>query len=240
MNCTGLRAIFFDAGNTLVFPRLDDLARDLTQQGYPATVEDFHTAERAGKQKLDEWLWPLIRKGEVPRQVDVYYWLEYLHTLMERIGAPEHERARLMRRVADGFRSVDLWSHVLPGTSDFLESLRAQDYCLGVISNSVGTIEEQLTRVGLARHLQTIVDSALVGVEKPHPEIFQIALARVGVDRGEAVFVGDTNATDMGGAQLAGLRGVLLDRVGAYPSVASPRITALPELTKVLGEISDG
>jgi putative hydrolase of the HAD superfamily len=234
MTRTGLRAILFDAGNTLVFPRLDDLARDLTVQGYPATVEDFHAAERAGKQKLDEWLWPLIRKCEVPRHVDPYYWSEYLHTLMERIGAPEAERAKLIRQVADGFRSVDLWSYVLPGTSEYLESLRAQHYCLGVISNSVGTIEEQLTRVGLAQHFQTIVDSALVGVEKPHPEIFQIALAQVGVERGEAVFVGDTYATDMGGAQLAGLRGVLLDRVGAYPNAASPRITALPELGQIL------
>jgi hypothetical protein len=57
------RAIFFDAGNTLLYPRLDDRARDLTEAGFPARVEDFHAAERAAKQKLDAWLWPQIRKG---------------------------------------------------------------------------------------------------------------------------------------------------------------------------------
>jgi FMN phosphatase YigB (HAD superfamily) len=48
------------------------------------------------------------------------------------------------------------------------------------------------------------------------------------------VFVGDTYATDVGGAQLAGLRGVLIDQVGAYPQAECPRITSLPELSKVL------
>jgi len=51
------------------------------------------------------------------------------------------------------------------------------------------------------------------------------------------VFVGDTNATDMGGAHLAGLRGVLIDRVGAYPNAQGPRITLLPELESLLRNI---
>ncbi len=73
-----------------------------------------------------------------------------------------------------------------------------------------------------------------MGVEKPHPEIFQLALACAKVAANEAVFVGDTNATDVGGAQLAGLHGVLIDRVNAYPHAECPRITSLPELEKVL------
>jgi FMN phosphatase YigB (HAD superfamily) len=94
MKPSHIRAIFFDAGNTLLYPRLDERARDLTAQGFPAGVEDFHAAERAAKQKLDEWLWPQIRKGEVPRTIDHYYWAEYLRALMGLIGAPEHEHLR--------------------------------------------------------------------------------------------------------------------------------------------------
>ena len=63
-----LRAIFFDAGNTLIYPRVEELAKDLTEQGYPATAEDFFAAEREGKARLDEWLWPKIRQGQVQRQ----------------------------------------------------------------------------------------------------------------------------------------------------------------------------
>lgn len=232
-----IRAIFFDAGNTLIFPRVELLAEDLSAQGYPATSEDFYAAERSGKAKLDAWLWPQIRSGQVPRFVDRVYWEAYLKTLVERLAIPEKDREQVMRRVAEGFRDIQLWSRVLPDTPPFLEALSAQSYTLGVISNSVGTIADQLSRVDLARHFDAIIDSAVVGVEKPHPEIFQIAVGRVGVKPSEAVFVGDTYATDLGGAQLAGLHGVLIDRIVAYPQVDCPRITSLPELGNVLRKL---
>lgn len=233
-----LRAIFFDAGNTLVYPRSEELVRDLTAQGFPATVEDFFAAERAGKSKLDEWLWPQIRKGDVPRTIDQYYWGEYLHALMDRIGAPEEAQGALMLRVANGFRDIKLWSRVLPETPAYLENLRGRGYILGVISNSIGTIEVQLGRVDLLRYFHTVLDSAIVGIEKPHPEIFRLAIERAGVAPSEAVFVGDTHSTDVGGAELAGIHGVLIDRVGAYPNIQSQRITSLPELDKFLEEFS--
>jgi HAD superfamily hydrolase (TIGR01549 family) len=237
MKSSRLRAIFFDAGNTLLYPRLDERARDLTAAGYPARVEDFHAAERAAKQKLDAWLWPQIRTGEVPRTIDHYYWMEYFALLMGLIGAPEAEHARLIRLVADGFRNILTWSVVMPETPGYLASLNEAGYFLGVISNSVGTLEGQLQNMGLRRYFQAVFDSAIVGVEKPHPEIFQMALASAKVAPNEAVFVGDTNATDVGGAEFAGLHGVLIDRVGAYPQAECPRITLLPELEAVLEEL---
>jgi HAD superfamily hydrolase (TIGR01549 family) len=231
-----LRAIFFDAGNTLIYPRYEQLAEDLAGQGYPATAEDFFAAERAGKAKLDQWLWPQILQREVPRTIDQYYWGEFLHALMQQIRAPEEARGQLMLRVANGFKNIQLWSRVLPETPPYLDDLRARGYLLGVISNSNGTLEEQLTRLDLAWRFQVIVDSAVVGVEKPHPEIFSLALGRAGVAPAEAMFVGDTYSTDMGGAQLAGLYGALIDRAGAYPRAESPRIMTLPELDRVLGQ----
>jgi putative hydrolase of the HAD superfamily len=229
-----IRAVFFDAGNTLIYPRLEETVQVLVEQGFPATEEDFYAAERYGKSKLDEWLWPQIRRGEVPRTIDHYYWSEYLRALTERVGVPPEQREALAHRVANKFRDIRMWSRVFPDTPPFLASLQAGGYFLGVISNSIGTIEEQLQRAGLGDYFQAVLDSAIVGVEKPHPEIFQMALARAGVHASEAVFVGDTYATDVGGAQLAGLRGVLIDRVGAYPHAECPRISSLPELGEVL------
>lgn len=234
MKTSRIRAIFFDAGNTLLFPRVDELAEDLTDQGYSATVEDFYAAERSGKHKLDEWLWPKIRSGDMPRMVDYVYWAEYLRALMERLQAPEAERERLTHRLVERFKDIHFWSLVLPETEPYLQALHTRGYCLGVISNSIGTMEEQLRRVNLARHFHAILDSAIVGVEKPDAKIFRLALARTGVEAGEAMFVGDIHATDVGGAQRAGLFGVLMDRVGAYTNPDCPRITSLPELDNVL------
>ena len=229
-----IRAIFFDAGNTLLFPRVEELAEDLTAQGYRATVEDFHAAERSGKHKLDEWLWPKIRSGELPRMVDYVYWAEYLRALMERLHAPEAERERLTHRLVERFKDIRFWSRVLPETAPYLETLQTRGYYLGVISNSIGTMEEQLRRVDLARYFRSTIDSAIVGVEKPDVRIFRMALAQAGVEASEAVFVGDIHATDVGGARGAGLLGVLMDRVRAYANPDCPRITSLPELDGVL------
>jgi HAD superfamily hydrolase (TIGR01509 family) len=228
------RALFFDAGNTLIFPRLDEAAQKLTGHGYPAMVEDFHAAERSGKARLDEWLWPQIRDGEVPRRIDHYYWGEYLSALMDRVKAPKSERGELMLWVSEIFKDITLWSRVLPDSSPALERLRKRGFSLGVISNSIGTMEEQLERLGLGQHFDTVIDSAIVGVEKPHPEIFQIALDRAGVAASEALFVGDTYSVDVGGAGLAGLTGALMDRVGAYPDADCLRVQSLSELDAVL------
>ena len=235
-----VRAVFFDAGNTLIFPRVEELAGELTAQGYPTTVEDFRASERAGKEKLAAWLEPQMAGGEIPRRVDIVYWMEYLRVLVERIGVPEAEREVLMRRVGERFSDILLWSRVFPETPAFLDSLRAQGYSLAVISNSNGMIERQLARVDLVRRFEVILDSHVVGVEKPHPEIFQMALARAGVTASEAVFVGDSYAVDIGGARISGLHGVLFDATGVYHSGAGldcPLITSLPELQHILDRL---
>ena len=229
-----IRAIFLDAGNTLVFPRLEDIIADLNEHGYSATPADFYAAERLAKQKLDDWLWPQIRRGEVPKQIDHYYWSEYLQEFTTRLGAQASEPGELTKRLIKSFQDIQLWSRVMPDTPAFLEGLLAQGYFLGVISNSTGTLEGQLVRLGLARFFQAILDSAVVGIQKPHPGIFKLALQRAGVEGSEAVLVGDTYATDVGGAQLAGLTGVLMDSVGAYPHATCPRISSLPELARIL------
>jgi putative hydrolase of the HAD superfamily len=234
MSARRIRAVFLDAGNTLVFPRLEVIITDLKERGYSATPEDFYAAERLAKQRLDDWLWPKIRGGEVPKQIDYYYWSQYLHELTRRLGAPESQPGELTQRLIESFQNIQLWSRVMPDTPAFLEGLVAQGYFLGVISNSTGTLEGQLVGLGLARYFQAILDSAIVGIQKPHPEIFKLALQRAAVEGSEAVFVGDTYATDVGGAQLAGLTGVLMDGVGAYPDAVCPKISSLPELAGII------
>ena len=229
-----IRAVLFDAGNTLMFPRIDAVIADLKEHGHTATPEDFSAAERLAKQKLDDWLWPMMRAGQVPEQIDYYYWSEYLHEFTRRLGVSEDGQGELTRRLIANFQNIQLWSRVMPDTPAFLEWMLAQGYLLGVVSNSIGTLEDQLVRLGLARYFQAILDSAVVGIQKPHAGIFKLALQRLGVESSEAVFVGDTYATDVGGAQLAGMTGVLIDTAAAYPDADCPKISSLPELRSIL------
>lgn len=230
-----IRAVFFDAGNTLLYPRMDDLAGEMTALGYPATAEDFYAAERQGKRILDEWLRPKLQQHDLPPAVDRVYWVEYVKVLFDRLKVPLDRHEAVTSQLVERFRNILLWSRVFPDTAPVLERLRASGYFLAVISNSVGTVEEQIGRAGLGQYFQFVLDSSIVGVEKPHPEIFQMALNRAAVSPSEAVFVGDTYATDIGGARGAGIRGVLIDRFGAYDgTVDCPRITSLDELEPVL------
>ncbi|MGH9395340.1 MAG: HAD family hydrolase, partial [Terriglobia bacterium] len=165
---------------------------------------------------------------------DYYYWTEYLRALIVRVGVPEKQQEEIGGQIAEGFKQVNTWSHVYSGTVEYLRALRGRGYFLGVVSNALGQIEAQLQRVGLAACFEFILDSHIVGVEKPHPEIFQLALARCGFSPSEALFVGDLYSTDIGGAQNAGLNGVLIDRVGAYPEARVARIVSLPELDQII------
>lgn len=229
-----LRAIFLDAGNTLLFPQLEELTQDLETAGFCVRVDQFYEAERAGKKKLDEMLWPQIREGRIPLAADYLYWKTYLDALMEQMKISAEDRERAIELVIARFRDIRTWSKVLPETIPVLKSLKSAGYFLAAISNSNGSVEGELRRAGLCEYLEFVIDSAKVGVEKPHPEIFQIALNRAGTGPQEAVYVGDTYPTDIGGAQLAGLRGVLMDRVGAYPEATCPRITSLSQLSEVI------
>jgi HAD superfamily hydrolase (TIGR01509 family) len=233
-----VRAIFLDAGNTLVFPQVDVLVQAVRLLGYAAVPEDFFASERLGKRALDEWLWPQLRSGNVPEGVDRFYWIDYLTRLVQRLKVPSAERVRVAECLGEHYKDIQVWTQVFPGTEEVLAHLRDEGYFLAVISNSVGQMEELLDLVGLTKYLGFVFDSAIVGVEKPHPRIFQMALEKSGKTAAASVFVGDTYSTDVGGAQGAGIAGILIDKVGAYPDADCPRITSLGDLNGVIERLS--
>jgi HAD superfamily hydrolase (TIGR01509 family) len=233
---TPIRAIFMDAGYTLLFPQVEKLAQDLQAAGFSASAEQFHQAERTGKKKLDEVLWPQIREGRVPRTSNHVFWQFYLTALMELLNTAPESRTAFLERVISGFRDTLTWSKVMPDTVPVLNKLKAAGYYLAVISNSDGSVEGELQRAGLDEYMEFVIDSSVVGVEKPHPEIFEMALERSGFKPEEAIYVGDTHPIDVGGAELAGLRGILIDWVGAYPDATCPRITSLSGLSELVDQ----
>src|SRR2546423_15622480 len=59
--------------------------------------------------------------------------------------------------------------------------------------------------------LEFVLDSSAIGVEKPDPRIFRMALERSGLAPDEAVYIGDIYSIDVVGARAAGMQAVLLD-----------------------------
>ncbi|GMU63981.1 MAG: hypothetical protein AMXMBFR36_02550 [Acidobacteriota bacterium] len=96
---------------------------------------------------------------------------------------------------------------------------------LAVISNFDERLPRLLERLDLASQFEVIVWSQAVGVEKPHPRIFETALERLGVAPARALHVGDRAREDVEGALGAGLAALRIDRAGDADLAA---LTELP------------
>jgi putative hydrolase of the HAD superfamily len=129
---------------------------------------------------------------------------------------------------------VGLWTVAIDGAVDTVRALKEAGYRLGVVSNAEGRVEQDLNGAGFRGLFDTVVDSHLVGVEKPDPRIFQIALERMKVEAASAVFLGDVPAVDVAGASAAGLTPFLLDRHGLYADHGPRRVTSIRELPALL------
>jgi putative hydrolase of the HAD superfamily len=142
------------------------------------------------------------------------------------------------------------WSHVGPRVAGALRAIAALGIPLAVVSNSDGSVQAELRRLGVCYtvdgqtapadgvQVRVVLDSAVVGVAKPDPEIFRIALDRLGVPASEQVLhVGDSLRYDVAGALAAGIRPVHLDPYGYCPAPAGhTHITSLADVVTLVGE----
>lgn len=234
-----LRWIFFDAGNTLIGLDTDRVVEALRTEGLDITESALARAEAACRRDLDAVILERWHAGAVPKTgwVEQRVWHEYWRQVLLTCGADSRRVDHLVVCALAVTRPADSWNRIAPTTRTLLSRLVERGYRLGVISNSNGRLTAHLQRVGLASFFQVIVDSAEVGVEKPHPEIFRIALARAGsAAPEEALHIGDVYAIDVLGAAGAGMNALLLDPTGAWDPAAAP--AGLPEC-RVIGSLED-
>jgi putative hydrolase of the HAD superfamily len=97
--------------------------------------------------------------------------------------------------------------------------MRAGGLRLAVVSNSDGSAEQSLVAAGLRDYFHAVMDSFLVGHEKPDPRIFERAIELCAADPARTIHVGDLYAADVVGARAAGLHPVLLDPFGDWHEV---------------------
>jgi HAD superfamily hydrolase (TIGR01509 family) len=216
-------ALFFDVGNTLLFPKREIMLLPLHERGAFPTEELLLEIERETKRAFDE----LQAKDS---SVDHGFWHIYYSRLLDRLGMPDELTCKhLVART----RISANWSDIRPGTREALLRLK-EKYRLAVISNADGKIAEVLKRCGIADCFETITDSGIVGKEKPHPEIFEAALKSVGVGAEESLYIGDVYSVDYLGATAVGMQGMLFDVAGAYKGNGAARVESLEELESQL------
>jgi len=214
-----LRALFFDVGNTLLFPDRTHILAPLHQRKLTPSLAQWHAIERKTKKEFDDIL-------QHDGKADHGFWYLFYSHLLPELGV--HNDA-LRDTLVNATRVSANWCDIRPGTRETLQRL-GRRYPLAVISNADGKIADVLNRCGIADCFQQIIDSGLVGYEKPHPAIFEAALHTMNVSPEQSLYVGDVFSVDYAGATRAGMQAILFDVSGAYRESGLPRVESMEEL----------
>ena len=223
-----IKTVFFDLGETLIY--MDPLPEEVfaslcREQGIAVEPEAVRRAYRKADSFYFEKM--LEYRGRMDE-----LWLEYDGIVLQELGIPDPDR-RLARAISEGFREGRFW-HLFPEVREVLVRLRREGYKLGIISNADEDVERILQWLKLPRLVDTITYSQEVGVEKPDPRIFQVALQRTASRPDEAIHVGDRYDADIVGARTVGITPVLIDRGNNHRDLDCLRIRSLEELWGIL------
>lgn len=224
-----LEAVFLDAGGVIVDPNWERVATILGAHGVRVDPAALAAAEPAAKRELD-----------VPSRIQItddrsrcaFFW--ELVATHAGVRASSQQLARAWADLDAYHARSNLWEIVLPGVRAALVRFRTLGLRTVVVSNANGTLRAKLHRLGLDRLVDHVLDSDEVGVEKPDPRIFQIALEAAGVSAVAAVHVGDMYEVDVVGARAAGIHAVMVDPADLHRHRDCVRVRSLAELAEML------
>lgn len=222
-----VQAVLLDAGGVLLDLDYAYVRRlvEAQHQGV-APEEQLALAESLARREIHRTVLAGGSGGEA--------WRDYFRILLHRVGVPVERLEAIIDSLWSAHQQVGLWTAPCDGAPETLLELKQRGYRLGVVSNAEGQVARDLDRAGFAGMFETVVDSHVVGVEKPDPAIFRIALERMGLSAEEVVFLGDLPSVDVAGARAAGVAPILLDRHDVYPDVDAVRLRSIRELPALL------
>jgi putative hydrolase of the HAD superfamily len=223
----GIRAVFFDAGATLLHPNppVEEIyAREFAADGARFSSEEFARALTRAWEEVHAQ--PVAdRYGGV--RGETAFWHRFLNRVRGILdgGTVSHE---VFARLAAHFRDPASWA-VFEDVAPALDALEERGFLLAVVSNWDSYLPALLEGLGLRGRFRTVSVSAIEETGKPEPEIFRRTCERLGISPAQALHVGDSLAEDYEGARAAGLSALLLDRADRYPALLD-RIRSFEEL----------
>jgi FMN phosphatase YigB (HAD superfamily) len=218
---TGLEAITFDFGNTLVpFPAapMADVLR-LTAERAGSRV-GFRVDEFAlawGEERLRQFAEDVPAGREADMDVRVVRVLARLRGCFipgggerwDDVAAAGFSEPSEVASILDTYATVFVETTPVPPEIEPMLERLARRYKVGILSNwpLALAIDRYVEAAGWSRHLGAVVVSQRVGFVKPRPEMFEMAARELGAVSGPAILhVGDDVGADVMGAQRAGWR----------------------------------
>jgi HAD superfamily hydrolase (TIGR01549 family) len=222
-------AIFFDVGNTLSHVNYPVIASILHEAGAARSADEVRSAEIRSRVKMDRFL-----QGRQSME-GASMFRTYCEMVLEDLGLGGFAGFEaVVDRLHDYDRAGNLWDLPESSVPEVVRRVRERGLRTAVVSNSDGRVAEMLERQGVAALFDAIVDSGRVKVEKPDPAIFLHAARQVGVEPERTVHVGDLYSIDVVGCRRAGMRGILLDPLGAWAGYECEKARDLAEAARIV------
>ena len=227
-NLTGIKAILFDAGGTLLHLDCAYICSHLKEHaGVELNEGCFRRAQYLGMSRVAELVAAGAGSTEKLKR-------EFYSTLLPKVGVSADKFEAALNSVLQVAHREMLWRTTDEINLTTLAQLKARGLSLAIVSNSDGRIESAFKQAGIEHHFEFFIDSFNVGIEKPDPEIFRLATERAGVAPNEAAYVGDLYEVDVVGARCAGLTPILYDPFDLNPRADCLRIRSIDELLTLL------
>jgi FMN phosphatase YigB (HAD superfamily) len=229
------KAVLLDAGGIFLLPEHERI------------VGAFERAEHAVRAEvLDDAHYRAAARFTTDLDVDADWaacWRGYLDTYIEACGSPAEDREEIHRHLDSEFADAALWLRIAPGCTNGLRALADRGVQLGVVSNADGVMGERLRLLeilqvgpGVGVEVACVIDSGAVGIMKPDPRIFHLALEVLGVEPEAVWYVGDMPAIDVVGARRSGLRPFVMDPLDLHHQADYDRVASLTELAARVDE----
>ena len=239
----GVNTVFFDMGGTLagLNPSYQDLYHRIFQKaGYVLSLDDVESAIGyswgivADQDETTEYANTLEGTREWQREVE--------ERIMDRLNIHPNVREDVFWQIIEVFEdpaSYRLYADVRA----VLDKLKAAGYRMAIISNWSWHLPDLCDSLGLTPYFEQIFTSARLGFAKPHPAIFQRALAGMKVEPKEAIHIGDSFRADIMGASRAGIQPLWLLRPEDYPlyedGLAERKAPGGTKVIRGLAEVAD-
>lgn len=168
-------------------------------------------------------IYPQIGLPEVTKEriKEAFYWADEqleadpeirtagFRDMMERHARWQFQKLGLVDAVKEAAAAAAFWrpsERILHRNRRILEQLSLAGYKMGIVSNFYGNVEALCKEALFMPYLKVVLDSAVVGLKKPDPAVFQLALEKLELPASRVGFVGDSFERDMVPAKALGMK----------------------------------